>query len=178
MPPKAASSQGGQQIDLGSLPSETLLNIKRQLDSELSTLNTSFTSLRTAQSRFSSCLLTLSDGISSRESGTPILVPLTTSLYVPGTLADVDKVMVDVGTGFYVEKTIKEAEAFYKGKVAELGGNLKDLEKILEGKGQNLRIVEEGELRAGLKWTVDEMRVLMYLRSPEAKDGARADDGS
>lgn len=52
--------------------------------------------------------------------------------------------MVDVGTGFYVEKSVKEAETFYKGKVGELGANLKDLEKILEGKGQNLRIVEEG----------------------------------
>ena len=31
-------------------------------------------------------------------------MPLTTSLYVPGTLADTEKVIVDVGTGFYVEK--------------------------------------------------------------------------
>ena len=33
-----------------------------------------------------------------------ILVPLTSSLYVKGTLADREKVLVDVGTGFYVEK--------------------------------------------------------------------------
>jgi len=33
-----------------------------------------------------------------------ILVPLTTSLYVKGRLADPDRVIVDVGTGFYVEK--------------------------------------------------------------------------
>jgi hypothetical protein len=31
-------------------------------------------------------------------------VPLTASLYVPGTLKDADNVIVDVGTGFYVEK--------------------------------------------------------------------------
>ena len=36
--------------------------------------------------------------------GKPILVPLTTSLYVPGRLADSENVIVDVGTGFYVEK--------------------------------------------------------------------------
>ena len=34
----------------------------------------------------------------------PVLVPLTTSLYVPGALADSESVIVDVGTGFYVEK--------------------------------------------------------------------------
>ena len=36
--------------------------------------------------------------------GTPILVPLTPSLYVPGKLASTDTVLVDIGTGFYVEK--------------------------------------------------------------------------
>lgn len=41
----------------------------------------------------------------------PILVPLTSSLYVPGTLADMDNVIVDVGTGFYVEKVGGGTEA-------------------------------------------------------------------
>jgi hypothetical protein len=36
--------------------------------------------------------------------GKPLLVPLTASLYVPGVLADSQNVIVDVGTGFYVEK--------------------------------------------------------------------------
>ncbi len=34
----------------------------------------------------------------------PILVPLTPSLYVPGKLASTETVLVDIGTGFYVEK--------------------------------------------------------------------------
>ena len=33
-----------------------------------------------------------------------ILVPLTSSLYVKGKLEDREKVLVDVGTGFFVEK--------------------------------------------------------------------------
>lgn len=33
-----------------------------------------------------------------------ILVPLTNSLYVRGQLARPDHVIVDIGTGFYVEK--------------------------------------------------------------------------
>lgn len=70
-------------------------------------------------------------------------MPLTTSLYVPGLLSDTQNVLVDVGTGFYVEKSVKEAEGFYRGKVGELGGSLKELEKILEGKSRNLRVVEE-----------------------------------
>ncbi len=36
--------------------------------------------------------------------GKQVLVPLTSSLYVPGKLSDVENVVVDVGTGYYVKK--------------------------------------------------------------------------
>ena len=52
--------------------------------------------------------------------------------------------MVDVGTGFYVEKTTEQAKKFYETKVEELGKNVKDLETIVQGKNQNLRLIEEG----------------------------------
>ena len=34
---------------------------------------------------------------------------------------------------------------FYSEKVEELGGNLKNLESIVQGKSNNLRVVEDGE---------------------------------
>jgi prefoldin subunit 5 len=51
----------------------------------------------------------VNDGVvGSEKKGTDgkddILVPLTSSLYVKGRLSDRGKVLVDVGTGFYVEK--------------------------------------------------------------------------
>ena len=52
--------------------------------------------------------------------------------------------MVDVGTGFFVEKTTEQAKKFYEAKVEELGKNVKDLESIVQGKNQNLRLIEEG----------------------------------
>lgn len=36
--------------------------------------------------------------------GKEVLVPLTSSLYVPGRLADTEMVVVDIGTGYYVRK--------------------------------------------------------------------------
>lgn len=33
-----------------------------------------------------------------------MLVPLTSSLYVPGELSNLDEVIVDIGTGYYVSK--------------------------------------------------------------------------
>jgi prefoldin alpha subunit len=39
----------------------------------------------------------------SASAGKKLLVPLTASLYVPGTLDDAEKVLVDVGTGYFIE---------------------------------------------------------------------------
>ncbi|KAI4108025.1 MAG: hypothetical protein L6R37_001307 [Teloschistes peruensis] len=85
--------------------------------------------------------------------GTPILVPLTPSLYVPGKLASTATVLVDIGTGFYVEKLRVEdyswkqtplaARQFYTSKVGELGKSLKDLESIVQGKQGNLTVVDD-----------------------------------
>ncbi len=36
--------------------------------------------------------------------GNPILVPLTSSLYVPGKITDPENVVIDIGTGYYVKK--------------------------------------------------------------------------
>lgn len=92
-----------------------------------------------------------------RRTGKTILVPLTTSLYVPGMLSDTQNVLVDIGTGYYVEKSAGDAEKFYGGKVETLSRNLADLEKILTQKSQNVRIVEDG--------MCGRVRVLMRMRA-------------
>ncbi len=73
-------------------------------------------------------------------------MPLTSSLYVPGTLSPTAPLLVDVGTGFFIEKNGAEAIDFYNRKVEELGGNLKELEAVIQVKGRTVRIVEDGEL--------------------------------
>jgi prefoldin alpha subunit len=72
-----------------------------------------------------------------------VLVPLTNSLYVKGKLSDPDRVLVDVGTGFYVEKSTASAAEFYESKIKELQANIQGLEGIVQAKTNNLRVVEE-----------------------------------
>ncbi|KAK3176428.1 hypothetical protein OEA41_007751 [Lepraria neglecta] len=157
-----------QTIDLNSLPTAQLNNIKNQLTQELQHLTTSFSQLKQAQAKFRDCGNSVGDGLQKSEgkkeleglegedgdlirafadlwdrTGTPILVPLTPSLYVSGKLASTETVLVDIGTGFYVEKTPPAARDFYSRKVEELGRNLQDLEKIVQGKQGNLNVVED-----------------------------------
>jgi len=137
------SEAGSQTVKITDLSVPQLSQLKKQLDDELQTLTSSFQSLRAAQSKFRDCLSSLSKGLASKNGAREILVPLTNSLYVPGTLADTERVIVDVGTGFFVEKSKDEARVFYDGKVAELGKSLKELEAIVQGKSETLRAIED-----------------------------------
>jgi prefoldin alpha subunit len=130
-------------VEITSLPIPQLQDLKTQLDAELTHLSTSFQSLRTAQSKFRDCLTSIATGLSTTTAQKPLLVPLTSSLYVPGRLTDHEHVLVDVGTGFFVEKDVSGATDFYERKVKDLGDSLKDLESVIQGKAQNVRVVEE-----------------------------------
>ncbi|EEP81096.1 conserved hypothetical protein [Uncinocarpus reesii 1704] len=135
-------------VDITTLSVPQLRSLQTRLNTELEHLTTSHAKLRTAQSKFRECIRSINDGVikgatGNAEEKSEILVPLTNSLYVKGHLADREKVIVDVGTGFYVEKSTAKATEFYNGKVDELQTNLRDLEKVLQAKSTNLRVIED-----------------------------------
>jgi prefoldin alpha subunit len=83
----------------------------------------------------------------------PILVPLTNSLYVPGKLADAERVLVDVGTGYFVKKagritrpdfilrclqTRPQAVKYYEAKVDFIKSNLDTLQETIQKRQDNL----------------------------------------
>ncbi|KAM5442369.1 subunit of tubulin prefoldin [Microsporum ferrugineum] len=142
-----SATQAPGTVDIATLSVPQLRSLQSRLSSELEHLTSSHTKLRSAQSKFRECIRSINDGILAKPEKdgqeNDILVPLTNSLYVRGKLSDREKVIVDVGTGFYVEKTPTKAIEFYNGKVGELGTNLRDLEKVVAGKSTNLRVVEE-----------------------------------
>lgn len=132
-----------QQINLDSLSTQQLSAVKKQLDDEVEHLTASFTQLHAAHGKFRECLRIVQEQSASPESKKEVLVPLTNSLYVRGKLSDPGNVLVDVGTGFYIEKSTKSATEFYENKAKELGVNIQGLEAIVQGKTNNLRVVEE-----------------------------------
>jgi len=144
-PSSSVAPQGA--VDVASLSVPQLRALQSRLSAELEHLTSSHTKLRAAQAKFRDCIRSINDGVTlSSGAGSErsdILVPLTSSLYVKGTLADREKVIVDVGTGYYVEKTTSKAIDFYNNKVSELGVNLQDLEKVVQGKSANLRVIED-----------------------------------
>ncbi|XWS39603.1 hypothetical protein CRYUN_Cryun18bG0069200 [Craigia yunnanensis] len=111
---RTASSRGGQQVmrvgDMEKMSLEQLKAVKEQADIDVNLLQDSLNNIRTAAARLEIASTALGD-LSLRPQGKKMLVPLTASLYVPGTLDDADKVLVDIGTGYFVEMKL---EYFYK----------------------------------------------------------------
>ncbi|KAK4683652.1 prefoldin alpha subunit, partial [Tremellales sp. Uapishka_1] len=129
-----------QQVQLTDLDPAQLQEVKKQLDGELDHLTNSFGQLKQAQTKFKSCIGDINE-LTPESKGRQVLVPLTSSLYVPGRLSDVEKVVVDVGTGYYVKKTKKEALEHYTTKTAFVQGNLDQLQATIERKQENAQSV-------------------------------------
>ncbi|KAG0340812.1 subunit of tubulin prefoldin [Podila humilis] len=150
-----------KQIELQDLDLPQLVEVKKQLEEELSHLTSSFGQLKQAQNRFADCIESCKAVHEKNEEKT-ILVPLTSSLYVPGKLADVQKVIVDIGTGYYVEKTTEDAIKFYNAKVAFVNSNLEKIQATVATKQNNLRSL------------VDMMQYKLQIQQQEQKAVAAA----
>ncbi|KAG5998059.1 hypothetical protein E4U52_001894 [Claviceps spartinae] len=137
----------GEPINLDTLEPQQLSQVKQQLDEELEHLTTSYAQLHGAQNKFKECLRCVDSRTKFADdktaSSNSVLVPLTNSLYVKGEISNNETVLVDVGTGFLIEKKLKAARDFYEDKSNGLASNLKELEAIVQRKQANVRAVEE-----------------------------------
>ena len=69
------------------------------------------------------------EALKDETGGKEMLVPLTSSLYVPGILGDTDTILLDIGTGYFVEKSPEDGVDYCKRKVNMVRENM---EKLLE----------------------------------------------
>ncbi|KAJ6774880.1 PREFOLDIN SUBUNIT 5 [Salix purpurea] len=131
-----ASSKGGaaspavlRASEMEKMSVEQLKALKEQIDLEVNLLQDSLNNIKTATGRLETTATSLHD-LSLRPQGKKMLVPLTASLYVPGTLDDADKVLVDIGTGYFVEKTMNEGKDYCERKINLLKSNFEQLIEV------------------------------------------------
>ncbi|XP_046982988.1 prefoldin subunit 5 [Schistocerca americana] len=141
-----------QEIDLTKLNLQQLTQLKQQLDQELTLFQESLQTLKLAQNKFQDSLESL-EPVNSSLKDKPILVPLTSSIYVPGTVMDHEKVVIDIGTGYYIEKDIDGAKDYFKRKVDFVTQQLEKLQGVMIEKAkvrEAVMEVMEAQLQAQL----------------------------
>eukprot|EP01135_Chromosphaera_perkinsii_P007640 Nk52_evm96s914 gene=Nk52_evmTU96s914 len=131
-----------QNIDLTKLPLQQLQMFKQQLEEEVQFLTNSLQQLSMANARF------LDSGKACKQlcpenEGKDILIPLTTSLYIPGKLVKTDRVLLDVGTGYFIERNSKEGTGFFERKCDFIQKKCQVLTESINAKRQNLQALAE-----------------------------------
>lgn len=124
---------GPKEIPVTELSIPQLNQLSQQLEQDVDVLQNSLSSLKHAQGRFSECKESLTK-LTTDNLKKDILVPLTSSMYVAGQLADVETVLVDIGTGYYVQMKLKAATDYYQRKVDFLSKQMESLQPILQEK--------------------------------------------
>eukprot|EP00026_Physarum_polycephalum_P022017 Phypoly_transcript_25733.p1 GENE.Phypoly_transcript_25733~~Phypoly_transcript_25733.p1 ORF type:complete len:147 (+),score=29.18 Phypoly_transcript_25733:65-505(+) len=128
-----------QGINLSNLTLDQLSGLKQQVEEDVQQLTDSILNLRGVVSRF----------LEGKESalamqgnkGKDLLVPLTSSLFVAGTLADDEHVLIDIGTGYYVQKTIPQAQEYSERKAKMVTEQISKIQNALNVKRNNLEAV-------------------------------------
>ncbi|GAA5807843.1 hypothetical protein MFLAVUS_001222 [Mucor flavus] len=121
-----AQAQQQQQVNIADLDMNALQQVKGQLEEELNHLTQSYSKLKNVQGRFTDCAESV-DALKVEKAD--------------GKLSNVSKVIVDVGTGYYVEKSVGDASKFYNDKVGYVKKNLGTLEKTITDKQSTLRAI-------------------------------------
>jgi prefoldin alpha subunit len=78
------------------------------------------------------------------------MLPLTESLYVSGSLASVDKVLLEIGTGYYVERDLPGSADYCIRKVMLVKDKVEELTKLIQSRqAMKQQVAGYMEQRAG-----------------------------
>merc|ERR1711933_445942 len=97
------------------LPIQSLRQLQQQVTDQYEYISRNLATLKMARNPFNSSKLIL-DLYTESNDGKDTLIPLTESLYVPGKL-HTKKVMVDLGVGYFAERTPPQAQQYFDRKV-------------------------------------------------------------
>ena len=75
--------------------------------------------------------------------GKKVMIPFTTSLYVPATLGENSTVLVDIGSNIYVRKSVDDARDYFTRQISFIHNQVVQLEHIVQQKAMDLRRLEQ-----------------------------------
>ena len=120
----------GEGVDITRCAPQQLEQLGKALEAELQTLSQSHQQLQMGLRKFQESkevLVYLSEYGKDKE----VMVPLTSSLYVPGVMEDTDNVLVEVGASYFIEQDTKMAQDYCQRKQDLLQGNAKKVQEII-----------------------------------------------
>eukprot|EP00286_Rhodomonas_abbreviata_P019197 CAMPEP_0181292238 /NCGR_PEP_ID=MMETSP1101-20121128/2396_1 /TAXON_ID=46948 /ORGANISM="Rhodomonas abbreviata, Strain Caron Lab Isolate" /LENGTH=148 /DNA_ID=CAMNT_0023396687 /DNA_START=53 /DNA_END=502 /DNA_ORIENTATION=+ len=126
-----------REIQPMQLSLEQLSGLKTQHENEIQELQRQTDSLYGAKGRFSNAKSVLGD-INTCAEGNSLMIPLNSSLYVPGKIVNPNKVVVELGTGYFCEKDVPGAIDLIERKTQLIDSSIETVESTSVNKKKNL----------------------------------------
>jgi prefoldin alpha subunit len=134
-------SSDAKAIPLEKLNIEQLTYIGKQLEQEINSYSSYYTSLRVAETKFADNKDYIVDLKTYQDK--EILVPMTSSLYIPGKCSDVKKVTIEIGGNFLVETTIDKADKYCDRKLEAVKQSMNKIDEIIKNKSDQLNAINK-----------------------------------
>ncbi len=135
----SGNQEGQQAVSAANLTVPQLQQHKQMLEQELSYMTDTVAKLKAAQQAYDMSGKVLGE-LTADKKGKEVLVPLTNSVFVSGHVGDCSNVLLNVGTGYFVEKPVASAKVHCEDKSRMLGNNISNFAKLLSQKRDNLEI--------------------------------------
>ena len=138
-----------KEVPLEKLSIDQLNYVGKQIEQEISNYSSYYSSLKIAYNKFLDNKEYIKDLKTYQDK--EILVPMTSSLYIPGKCCDVKRVTVEIGANFYVETTIDKADKFCDRKLESIKKNMDKIDDIIKNKNEQMNAVNQQLIEKQLK---------------------------
>ncbi|RNF26419.1 prefoldin [Trypanosoma conorhini] len=147
---RSAENSSGGAINIAQLPLEQLEELRKQLQEDVNSLSAAHESLVGAQNRFASNCEVLGEyqkvceaARASPEKPQEALICISSALYASGRIVPSDRVLVDVGTDYFLEKPMASAKSYFASRADAVRENIESLElKLRMKRGQLAQLVD------------------------------------
>ena len=122
-------AKANQDVDITKIPPQQLTELAKAIEEEVRQLTVHYQQLVAATKKFEDSqgiLAYMQQKAENRE----IMVPLTSSLYVPGVMESTN-VLVEAGAGYFIEKDAASASAYCERKHKQLEESTKKVAELI-----------------------------------------------
>ena len=138
-----------KEVPIEKLTVDQLNYVGQQIEKEIKNYSQYYSSLRAVNNKY----LDNKEYIKQLKEykDKEILVPMTSSLYIPGKCSDIKKLTIEIGANFFVETTVEKAEKFCDRKIENLKKNMTEIDKIIQDKNDQLNVVNQNLISSSTK---------------------------
>lgn len=115
--------------------------MKKTIEQDMQALQGSFNELRVATSKFQESKNAIAS-FATQAPETEILVPLTSSLYIPGRVSDIENVIIDLGAGYFAEMPAQKAQEYCDRKITFVNDSVRKIGEIIDVKAHQSSKIE------------------------------------